>query len=181
MQAHNIHQGSIRATNLHNIYKRITMENDVKQKAETLLDNGEVEALYELLSPYLEQNDPYAQFLYSSFSLETSGETDEAFEARSMTLLESASEGGIAEASYRLGVMSLYGDAVNDSAKSASDYFERAIAQGHAHSKFTYGFNLYYGLGDVKQDKSRGLTLLEEAAREGVELAGEELKIIRAR
>ena len=157
------------------------MENEVKQQAEELLENGEVEALYELLTPYLEQNDAYAQFLYSSFSLESSGETDEQFEARSMKLLESASEGGVAEASYRLAVIYLYGDFVDTNSKSSSEYFERAISQGHSHSKFTYGFNLYYGLGDVKQDKARGLVLLEEAAQEGVELAREELKIIRAR
>lgn len=157
------------------------MENEIKQKAEALLENGEVEALYKLLSPYLDRNDPYAQFLYSSFSLESSGETEEEFEARSMRLLESASEGGVAEASYRLGVIYLYGNFVDNSSKSSSDYFERAIAQGHSHSKFTYGFNLYYGSGDVKQDKTRGLTLLEEAAREGVGIALDELKIIRSR
>lgn len=157
------------------------MENEIKQKAEGLLDNGEVEALYELLSPYLELGDTYAQFLYSSFSLESSGETEEEFEVRSMRLLESASEGGVAEASYRLGVIYLYGNFVDDRSKSSSDYFERAIAQGHSHSKFTYGFNLYYGSGDVKQDKTRGLRLLEEAAQEGVELAREELKIIQLR
>lgn len=157
------------------------MQNEIKQQAEELLENGEVEALYELLSPHLEQNDPYAQFLYSSFSLESTGETDEEFEARSMKLLEAASEGGVAEASYRLGVMYLYGDFVEGSSKSSSDYFERAIAQGHSHSKFTYGFNLYYGSSDVKLDKTLGLKLLEEAAQEGVELAREELKIIRSR
>ncbi len=85
------------------------MENETKQNAEALLENGEVEALYELLLPYLEQNDPYAQFLYSSFSLESTGETDDEFEARSINLLESASVGGVAEASYRLGVIYLYG------------------------------------------------------------------------
>jgi len=157
------------------------MENEVKQKAEALLDSGEVEALHELLSPYLERGDAYAQFLYSSFSLESTGETDEEFEARSMRLLESASEGGVAEASYRLGVMYLYGNFVDDTSKSSSDYFERAIAQGHSHSKFTYGFNLYYGSSDVKQDRTRGLILLEAAAQEGVEIAREELKIIRLR
>ncbi|WP_062062361.1 tetratricopeptide repeat protein [Cellvibrio sp. OA-2007] len=156
------------------------MENEVKQQAEELLENGEVEALYELLAPYLEQNDAYAQFLYSSFSLESSGETDEQFEARSMTLLERASEGGVAEASYRLAVIYLYGDVADNNAKSSSEYFERAIAQGHAHSKFTYGFNLYYGSGDVKQEKARGLKLLEEAAQEGVQLARDELNMIRA-
>jgi TPR repeat protein len=154
------------------------MKNDLKQKAEALLENGEVEALYEMLLPYLEQNDPYAQFLYSSFSLESTGETDEQFEARSMKLLESASEGGVAEASYRLAVIYLYGDFVENSSKSSSEYFERAIAQGHSHSKFTYGFNLYYGSGDVKQDKTRGLKLLEEAAQEGVALARDELNLL---
>ncbi len=157
------------------------MENPIKQQAEELLENGEVEALYELLSPYLEKNDPYAQFLYSSFSLESTGETEEEFEVRSMKLLETASEGGIAEASYRLGVIYLYGDFADNVSKSSSDYFERAITQGHSHSKFTYGFNLYYGFGDVKQDKTRGVMLLEEAAKEGVASAVEELKIIYAK
>lgn len=159
----------------------MTMENEIKQKAEALLEEGEVEALYELLAPYLEQNDAYAQFLYSSFSLEATGETEEEFEARSMQLLERASEGGVAEASYRLGVIGLYGDFADANAKSSSEYFERAIAQGHSHSKFTYGFNLYYGVSDLKQDKARGLTLMEEAAQEGVGLARDELNIIRAR
>ncbi|MDZ4261559.1 MAG: hypothetical protein U1B30_04405, partial [Pseudomonadota bacterium] len=63
------------------------MQNEIKQQAEDLLENGEVEALYELLSPYLEQGDAYAQFLYSSFSVESTGETDEEFESRSMKLL----------------------------------------------------------------------------------------------
>jgi TPR repeat protein len=157
------------------------MEDLIKQQAEELLENGEVEALYELLSPYLEKKDPYAQFLYSSFSLESTGETEEEFEVRSMKLLETASEGGVAEASYRLGVIYLYGDFAESSSKSSSDYFERAITQGHSHSKFTYGFNLYYGFGDVKQDKTRGVMLLEEAAKEGVASAVEELKIIYAK
>lgn len=157
------------------------MENAIKQKAEALLDEGEVEALYELLAPYLEQNDAYAQFLYSSFSLESTGETEEEFEARSMRLLEQASEGGVAEASYRLGVIGLYGDFADANAKSSSEYFERAIAQGHSHSKFTYGFNLYYGVSDIQQDKTRGLQLMEEAAQEGVALASDELKIIQSR
>lgn len=154
------------------------MENPIKQQAEELLENGEVEALYELLSPYLEKNDPYAQFLYSSFSLESTGETEEEFEVRSIKLLETASEGGVAEASYRLGVIYLYGDFAESSSKSSGDYFERAIIQGHTYSKFTYGFNLYYGFGEVQQDKARGLRLMEEAAKEGIGLAAEELKMI---
>lgn len=157
------------------------MENHVKQNAETLLDKGDLVELYELLVPYLEQGDAYAQFLYSSFSLESLNESDEEFEVRSIQLLKSASDGGIAEASYRLGVIYLYGDFVENNSKSSSDYFERAIAQGHSHSKFTYGFNLYYGVGDVPQDKTKGILLMEAAAQEGITLAAEELKIIHSR
>lgn len=154
------------------------MENQIKVSAEKLLEDGELDALYELLSPYLEKDDPYAQFLYSSFSLESTNETEEEFEERSMKLLIKASEGGVAEASYRLGVIYLYGDFVDTNSTSSSEYFERAIKQGHAHSKFTYGFSLYYGSSGVIQDKARGLTLLEDAAKDGISLAVEELKII---
>ncbi len=157
------------------------MEKSIKQKAEALFDEGDLEVLYKLLAPYLEQGDPDAQFLYSSFSLESTNETDAEFEARSMQLLISASEGGVAEASYRLAVIYLYGDFVDTNSKSSSEYFERAITQGHPHSKFTYGFSLYYGSSGVNQDKARGLKLLEEAAKEGVELATEELKLIHAK
>lgn len=157
------------------------MENPIKQKAETLLDNGDLEELYILLAPYLEQGDPYAQFLYSSFSLESTNESEAEFEERSMQLLVKASEGGVAEASYRLGVIYLYGDFVTTNPNSSNEYFERAIAQGHSHSKFTFGFSLYYGSSGVNQDKARGLTLLEQAAAEGIKLAVEELKIIYAK
>ena len=156
------------------------MENSIREKAEALLEEGELVELYALLAPYLEQGDGYAQFLYSSFSLESLNETEDEFEARSMQLLNSASEAGVAEASYRLGVIYLYGDFVENNSKRSSDYFERVIAQGHSHSKFTYGFNLYYGVGDVQQDKAKGLKLLQEAAQEGIALAADELKMIRS-
>ncbi|WP_197085512.1 tetratricopeptide repeat protein [Cellvibrio sp. pealriver] len=157
------------------------MENSIREKAEALLEEGELVELYALLAPYLEQGDGYAQFLYSSFSLESLNETEDEFEARSMQLLNSASEAGVAEASYRLGVIYLYGDFVENNSTRSSDYFERAIAQGHSHSKFTYGFNLYYGVGDVQQDKTKGLKLLQEAAQEGIALAADELNMINAK
>ena len=153
------------------------MELIIRTKADQLFENGDVEALYELIAPFLATNDPSAQLLYSSFSLERLNESDEDFETRSVALLKAASEGGLADASYRLGVLYLYGDMVAEQDES-SFYFERAISQGHSHSKFTHGFNLYYGTGHNKQDKTRGLQLLKEAADEGIELATEELKII---
>lgn len=153
------------------------MESTIREQAEQLLENGEVEQLYQLIEPFINAKDPYALFLYSSFSLESLNESDEDFEARSIELLKAASEGGLAEASYRLGVLYLYGDLGGEDQKS-SLYFERAISQGHSHSKFTYGFSLYYGTDQIAQHKPRGLQLLKDAAEEGIELAAEELKII---
>lgn len=154
------------------------MDTNIRTKADQLFENGDLEELYELIAPFLAANDPYAQLLYSSFSLERLNESDEEFETRSVALLKAASEGGLADASYRLGVLYLYGDMIAEQDQSSSFYFERAISQGHSHSKFTHGFNLYYGTDQNKQNKPRGLQLLKEAADEGIELAAEELKII---
>lgn len=154
------------------------MEPNIKARADQLFENGDVEDLYELIEPFIAANDPYAQLLYSSFSLERLNESDEDFEKRSVALLKAASEGGLADASYRLGVLYLYGDMTAEQDQPSTFYFERAISQGHSHSKFTHGFNLYYGNDQTKQDKPRGLQLLKEAADEGIELAAEELKII---
>lgn len=152
------------------------MDTAIQQQAEQLLENGELEELYQLLSPLLAAKNPYAQLLYSSFSLERMNESDEQFEARSAALLAEASEGGLGEASYRLGVLYLYGESPD--AKKSNDYFERAIVQGHAHTKFTYGFNLYYGANSSAQEKLRGRQLIEQAAQEGVPAALEEMKLI---
>jgi len=154
------------------------MEATLKAKAEQLLEEGEVATLYQLIEPFINAKDPEALLLYSSFSLESLNESDEDFEARSVALLKAASEGGLAEASYRLGVLYLYSDLATVEEDQSFFYFERAITQGHSHSKFTYGFNLYYGTSQTKQDKARGIQLLKEAASEGIELAAEELKII---
>ncbi len=153
------------------------MDTNLKEQADQLLEDGDVETLYQLIEPLIKINDPYALLLYSSFSLESMNESDDDFEKRSVELLKIASEGGLAEASYRLGVLYLYGDLAAEQEQS-SVYFERAIAQGHAHSKFTHGFNLYYSTHQNAQQKARGLQLLQEAAAEGIELAAEELNII---
>jgi len=154
------------------------MDNSIKEKAEQLFEEGEVEALYQLIEPFIAAKDLYALFLYSSFSLERLNESDEEFEARSVELLRTASDGGLADASYRLGVLYLYGDLASETDPQSSFYFERAITQGHSHSKFTYGFNLYYGTDHIPQNKTRGIQLLKEAAQEGIALAEEELKLI---
>lgn len=157
-----------------------TMDATIKQHAEQLLEAGELEELYQLIAPLLAANDPYAQLLYSSFSLERLNESDDDFEKRSVTLLKAASAGGLADASYRLGVLYLYGDMTAEADQTSTVYFERAIEQGHSHAKFTHGFNLYYGTDQTPQNKPKGLQLLKAAADEGIALAAEELKLILA-
>ena len=156
------------------------MEDSVKNSAIALSDEGEVEKLYELIKPYIEEKDPFALYLFSNFSLVSFNESEEEFSTRSIEFKKQASEGGVAEASYRMAVNYLYGDDVPQSYKEASKYFERAVQQGHAYTKFTYGFSLYYGTDQNPKNEPRGLALMAEAASEGIDLAKAELAKIEA-
>lgn len=78
------------------------------------------------------------------------------------------------------GVNYLYGDDVGQSYKDEAKYFERAISQGHTHTKFTFGYSLYYGTDQNTVDKVRGLALMKEAAFEGSEAAKIELQIVQS-
>ncbi|RYZ81705.1 MAG: hypothetical protein EOO68_35500, partial [Moraxellaceae bacterium] len=67
------------------------MDATIKEKADQLFENGDVEELYQLIEPFINADDPYALFLYSSFSLERLNEGDDDFEKRSIELLKGAS------------------------------------------------------------------------------------------
>ena len=144
--------------------------------AEKLYDKGKSKKLTKLLQPFVELKDPFAINLISSFS--QTGESESDFDKRYIKQKIEASELGSAEASYRMGVNYLYGDNVDRDLDKAAQYFERAIEQGHSHTKFTYGFSIYYGTDGNAIDTNRGLNLMNEAANEGVELAIKELKLI---
>ena len=144
--------------------------------AEKLLGNNETEELTKLLLPFVELKDPYAINFISCFS--QPGESHSDFDKRYIKQKAEASELGSADASYRMGVNHLYGDDVERDLNKASQYFERAIQQGHSHTKFTYGFSLYYGTDGNSKDICRGLKLMHEAANEGIELAIKELELI---
>ncbi|PWQ93539.1 SEL1-like repeat protein [Leucothrix arctica] len=155
------------------------MDNDLKKLAIELSETGEAKKLYKLIKPFIDVEDPFAINLYSTFSLKEFREPDEVFAKRSIKLKIYASEHGIPDASYRMGVSYLYGDDVTQSYNEAAKYFERAISQGHTHTKFTFGFSLYYGTDDNPIDRVRGLALLEEAALAGSEGAKNELEVIK--
>ncbi|GAA5215010.1 tetratricopeptide repeat protein [Corallincola platygyrae] len=154
------------------------MEESTKNKILKLYDDGELEELHEILAPYVANGEPFALHINASFSLAGSMETEAEYSKRYVEQMKKASEGGIAAASYRMGVNHLYGDDVKQDYKLASMYFERAIAQGDSYTKFTYGFSIYYGTDENPQDKVRGLKLMQEAAAEGIEKAARELELI---
>jgi TPR repeat protein len=154
------------------------MEEEIRDKATELFDKGELEALQEVLIPYVEKEDPFALYLSARFSLNESKESEAEYSQRYVRQMISASEGGLAEASYQMGVNHLYGDDVPQDYKLASVYFERAISQGHSYSKFTYGFSLYYGTDQNPKNEKRGLALMREAAKERIEKAVNEIELI---
>ncbi len=156
------------------------MEESIKNKIIKLFDEGELEELHEILVPYVAEGDPFALHVNAGFSLTSFEETEKEYSERYVDQMIKASEGGISKASYQMGVNHLYGDDVKQDYKLASMYFERAIAQGHSYSKFTFGFSIYYGMDENPRDKERGLKLMEEAADEGIEKAVKELEIINA-
>jgi hypothetical protein len=126
------------------LYAKIdwSMEESAKKKVLKLFDKGDLEELHELLVPYVANEDPFALHINSCFSLSGSNETEEEYSRRHIDQMTKASEGGISQASYQMGVNHLYGDDVNQDYGLASMYFERAIAQGHSYTKFTYGFSI---------------------------------------
>ena len=156
------------------------MEDKIKIKITKLFDDGQLEELQKLLLPYVAEGDPFALHISACFSLGDSNETEEEYSKRYVQQMTKASEGGIAQASYQMGVNHLYGDDVKQDYKLASMYFERAIEQGHSYTKFTYGFSIYYGTDENPKDKGRGIALMREAANEGIDKAIKELELIDA-
>ena len=154
------------------------MEEQYRNKASGLFEDGKIEELQKFLEPYLAKNDPYALYLSARFSIALSKESDQEFSLRAVAQMQKASEAGVAEESYRMGVNHLYGDDVSQDYGLASKYFERAILQGHSYSKFTYGYSLFYGKDQNPKNEKRGLALMQEAATEGVDKAKQELEYI---
>lgn len=156
------------------------MEDAIKAKATQMHDRGELSELQQLLSPYIDKDDPYALYLNATFSTADSKESEQECAKRYIRQMKKTSEGGIAQASYQMGVNHLYGDDVAQDYKKASMYFERAILQGHSYTKYTYGFSLFYGADQNPKDEKKGLSLIQEAANEGIEQAKNELGLINA-
>ena len=153
------------------------MDQEIQEKVWALIQSEtDTDSLRKLVDPYLSEEHPLALYAVARTSLEH--ESADEFAKRYIYQMTKASEGGIAPASYQMGVNHLYGDDVKQDYKLTSTYFERAIEQGHSYTKFTYGFSLYYGTNENQKDEKRGLSLMRVAAKEGEDKAVRELQRI---
>ena len=153
------------------------MEPEVQEQVWAFIQlEDDAEKLRKLVEPYLSEEHPLALYAVARNSYEH--ESEDEFSKKYIVQITKASEGGIAPASYRMGVNHLYGDDVKQDHKLASAFFERAIEQGHTYTKFIYGFSLYYGTDENQIDQKRGLSLMQEAANEGEDKAVRELRKI---
>lgn len=145
------------------------MEKKIKNELINMFNNGELEELYTIINPMLEERDGDALYFYSCFSLSDWNESHEQFEKRSLKLLIEAAEKGVPEALYKLAVFYSIGDNVKKDDIKASNLFMKAAKQGHPRSKLSYGLDLFYGNNEIKKDENLGLAFISQAANENVE------------
>jgi TPR repeat protein len=143
---------------------------EVKQ----LIECGDLQKAKVILQPLITQKVPEAIFLASQFSLVGEESVDE-FENRSVKMLVEASKLGYAPATYSLAVCYDLGDMVDQNSEHAALLFKKAAEEGHLKAKLSYGLDLFYGSNGIVQNKTLGLSLIKQAAEEGVEGANEEL------
>lgn len=144
------------------------------RKALQLADNGEVGPALEMLRPFVDEGDPVALYYGSKFS-DSSVETLEDYEYRSIEMLKKSAEMGYAPALHQLGVKFDIGDWVTKDTEKAPQFFKEAAYLGHPHSQWIHGLDLVDGKNGVKKNYEEGVRLIKNAAEQGFEGAIETL------
>ena len=150
----------------------------VIQRAGEMIDVGDCQSAYKLLAPLLAAQNPEAQFLYATFSI-SGMETVEEFEARSISLLQAASDAGYAPAMYALAVCYDAGDMVGRDSIRASVLYKKAAEAGNPKAKLSHGLDLFYGSNGMPKDEQRGLILIKQAMAENVDDAVDALERLK--
>jgi TPR repeat protein len=140
----------------------------ILRKARDKLAIGSCGAAYKLLIPLLEEMNPEALFLYSTFSI-SGTESNADFDERRIRLLESSSRVGYAPAICALAACYDIGDLVERDVVKASSLYKKAAEAGYAKAKLSHGLNLYYGSNGISKDEVLGLSLIRQAVNENVE------------
>jgi TPR repeat protein len=143
---------------------------ELLKKARHEIDCGECKTALGILMPLIKGKNPEALFLYSMFSV-SGEETDEEFEQRSISLLKESSDLGYAPAMYALAVCYKFGDLVPKDVSRSQALFKKSADAGYARAKLEHGLNLVYGTEKIEQNEKLGISLIKEAADEGLEEA----------
>lgn len=146
--------------------------------AEDMINDGRLRKARDILAPLVKESNADALFLCSTFSI-SKDEAEDDFEKRSIDMLTRAAELGHAKATYALAVRYDFGDGVICNKEHAALLFKKSAEGGYSKAKLNYALDLIYGSNGMPQDKSHGITLLKEAAEEGVEGASEELSNLK--
>jgi tetratricopeptide (TPR) repeat protein len=96
-------------------------------KAKDLHAQGKAEELYHFIKKYLDKNDPYAIYFYSTISLADWNESYDQQESRRIKLLIESADGDVPEAAYQLACCYLAGDGVEMSWDRAVEYIKKAM------------------------------------------------------
>lgn len=129
---------------------------------------GNFKAAYKLLVPLLEEKNPEALFLFSTFSVHGT-ETEDEFEERSIKLLHEASDAGYAPATYALAACYDNGDIVEKDSVKAAALYQKASEAGYSKAKVCHGLNLYYGSYGINRNRQEALALIKQAILEKAE------------
>jgi TPR repeat protein len=89
-------------------------------------------------------------------------------------MLQTAGNGGIADAQYELGNAYQDGEGIALNRAEALKWWREAAARGHPQAQYLYGEAQLYGR-DLPENRSAAKVLLNRAASEGVSLADAEL------
>ncbi len=154
------------------------MNEAAKIRAKELEDSSEIDAVYEFIKPYLEEGDPYAFYIYASFSLPEWNESGEEFDLRYVKCLHLAAEGGVVEAEYQLSVLYLVGDIVSENQGVGKAYLDAALNKNYSLAKYSVSLRHFYGVDGYEKSKTKALLLMAEAVSENVEDAAEQLEMM---
>ncbi|TAA47263.1 SEL1-like repeat protein [Corallincola spongiicola] len=111
------------------------MNDKDREKIEEFYDREEIDELYIFLKSHIEKEEPYALYIYSSFSLPIWNETDEEFDERRIRLLKKSSSLGCPEAMYQLACCYLYGEGIERDVSKCIECATQAANLGYKYAE----------------------------------------------
>lgn len=130
--------------------------------ARKAIEQGKLAIAAKILDPLIEGGDPAAMYWRAQFGF--SGEDEDIFNARRISLLTRAEKLGHSDAAYELSIHFDSGDYVGQDIKKADRLLRRAAALGHPNAIWRIGTMILYGTGGELQNIQNGLELIEKAA-----------------